>query len=159
MKKLLSTLLAALFLLSLTACSRWNGEPNPEALDLTLVGKDSRFSDFEVREGFVWLECELTLENRTAEPISGCLEAWFAGDVGTLVKEKRLPGLPASEAEALNAEALPAPAVLEFEPGRTTLRVVFIGTFAGDGHKQDRLLPQLYWTRSGSGGEIVLPTQ
>ena len=151
-------LLLAVCLL-LTACYRWNGEPNPEALDLTLVEKDSWFSDFKVENGLVWLECELTLENRTAEPISGCLEAWFPGDVGTLVKEKRLPGLPASEAETMDGTALPDPAVLEFAPGRTTLRVVFIGTFAGTDLKQDRLLPQLYWTKTGSGGEIVLPKQ
>ena len=150
-------LLPVLCLLSLTACYKWNGEPNPEALDLTLVEKDSWFSDFKVENGLVWLECELTLENRTAEPISGCFEAWFPGDVGTLVKEERLPGLPASEAEAMDAAAIPDPAVLEFAPGRTTLRVVFVGTFGGNDLKQDRLLPQLYWTRTGSGGEIVLP--
>ena len=75
------------------------------------------------------------------------------------MKEKRLPGLPVSETEAMDGTALPDPAVLEFAPGRTTLRVVFIGTFAGTNLKQDRLLPQLYWTKTGSGVESVLPKQ
>ena len=157
MKKLLILVILAALLLS--GCGRWDGEPNPRALDLILVEESSWFSDYKIQDGLVWLECELTLENHTSEPISGCLTAWFSGDVGTLVKEKRLPGLPASEAETMDTATLPDPAVLEFAPGRTTLRVVFVGTFAGAAQKEDRLLPQLYWTRSGSGGEIVLPMQ
>ena len=157
MKKLLILVILAALLLS--GCVKWDGEPNPRALDLILVEESSWFSDYKIQDGLVWLECELTLENHTSEPISGCLTAWFSGDVGTLVKEKRLPGLPASEAETMDAATLPDPAVLEFAPGRTTLRVVFVGTFAGAAQKEDRLLPQLYWTRSGSGGEIVLPMQ
>ena len=157
MKKILILVVLAALLLS--GCGRWDGEPNPEALNLTLIDDSSWYSDYKIQDGLVWLECELTLENHTSEPISGYLTAWFSGDVGTLVKEKRLPGLPASEAETMDAATLPDPAVLEFAPGRTTLRVVFVGTFAGAAQKEDRLLPQLYWTRSGSGGEIVLPMQ
>ena len=149
----------ALCLLLLSACYRWNGEPNPEALNLTLVEDESWFSDFKVQDGFVCLECELTLENHTSEPISGCLQAWFSGDTGTLVKEDRLPGLLAAEAGAETLASLPAPTVLTFAPGKMTLRIVFVGTFAGDARKQDRLLPQLYWSKSGSSGEIVLPMQ
>lgn len=152
-------LLTALCLLSLSACYRWNGEPNPEALNLTLIDDSSWFSDYKIQDGLVWLECELTLENNTAEPISGCLQAWFTGDVGTLVKEDRLPGLLAAEAEAKAATSRPDPSVLELQPGKTTIRVVFVGSFAGDSRKQDRMLPQLYWTKPDGSGEIVLPHQ
>lgn len=152
-------LLTALCLLFLSACDPWNGEPNPEALDLMLVEDSSWFSDYEIRGETVRLTCELTLENHTDGPLSGCLLAWFTGDVGTLVRENRLPGFLASEAEAENPTSQTAPGVLEFQPGKTTIRVVFVGTFAGDPRKQDRLLPQLYWAKPDGSGEIVLPMQ
>ena len=152
-------LILALCLLALAACSRQEGEPYKGMEPLTLVEKSSWFSDYKVRGGAVWLECELTLENHTAEPLTGSLTACFPDDLGKLVKEDRLPGLLASEVKPVVPVTLPDPTVLELEPGRTTLRVVFIGYFAGDTEKRDRLLPELYWTAPDGSGEILLPKQ
>ena len=151
------TLLLALCLLLLSACAERGGKPYDGAEPLTLDGDRSWFSDYKVRGGAVWLECEMTLENHTSEPLTGCLRACFPDDLGKLVKEDRLPGLLTAEVEPVVPTSLPEPAVLELKPGRTTLRITFIGYFAGDTEKQDRLLPELYWTPQDGSGETVLP--
>ena len=158
MKRWMILLLALCLLLS-TACDRQGGKQYDGTEPLTLDGERSRFSEYKVRGGAVWLECKLTLENHTSEPLSGCLRASFPKDVGKLVKEERLPGLLASEVKPEVPTSLPEPTVLELKPGRTTLRIVFIGYFAGDTEKQDRLLPELYWTAAENGEEILLPKQ
>ena len=150
--------LLALCLL-LTACAVQSGSQYDGTEPLTLAEKRSWFSDYKVRGGAVWLECELTLENHTSKPLTGCLTACFPDDVGKLVKEDRLPGLLTAEVEPVVPVTLPDPAVLELKPGRTTLRITFIGYFAGDTEKQDRLLPELYWTAADNGEEILLPKQ
>ena len=150
-------LLLLLGLLLMVGCGGRESKAYDGAEPLTLDGECSWFSDYRVRGGAVWLECELTLENHTAEPMTGCLRACFPDDMGKLVKEERLPGLLAAEVEPVVPVTLPDPTVLELKPGRTTLRITFIGYFAGDTEKQDRLLPELYWTAPDGGEEILLP--
>ena len=151
-------LLLALCLL-LAACAAQDGEAHDGTEPLVLDGGNSWFSDCKVRGGAVWLECQLTLENHRSEPLTGCLTACFPDDVGKLVKEDRLPGLLTAEVEPAVPVTLPAPTVLELKPGKTTLRITFIGYFAGDTEKHDRLLPELYWTAPDGSGEILLPKQ
>jgi hypothetical protein len=152
-------LLLALCLLVLTACGGRGGKQYDDTEPLTLDGDSSWLSNVKIRGGAVWLECELTLENHTAKPLTGCLTACLPDDVGKLVKEERLPGLLTSEVKPQVPTSLPDPAVLELEPGRTTLRITFIGCFAGDTEKHDRLLPELYWTAAGGGEETIIPKE
>ena len=156
MKRWMILLLALCLLLS-TACDRQDGKQYNGTEPLTLDRERSWFSEYKVRGGAVWLECKLTLENHTSEPLSGCLRACFPDDVGKLVKEDRLPGLLTAEVEPVVPTSLPEPTVLELQPGRTTLRITFIGYFAGDTEKHDRLLPELYWIPQDGSGETVLP--
>lgn len=143
----------ALLLAFLSAC----GGTVRTAETLTLDKTDSWFSDYERRDGQVRFTCELSLENSAGKLLSGCLQACFPQDTGDLVLEDRLVGVTETQTGTELAGELPTASVLELPPGRTKLRVTFIGSWAGGEQKQDRLLPELYWTAQDGSDECKIP--
>ena len=102
---------------------------------VSLVEKESYFSDFEVVGEAVYLRCYVTLKNTSSEEKRVSLTATSPDDVrgGLLIT----PDLYAINVDSCGGEFLIPPKT------QKSFDIVFVGDFAGTKQKQDRLLPNI----------------
>ena len=127
--------------------------------NISVYENQSWFYDYVIHGDRVYLYCTLSFNNKSGSVQHGRLWASLPEDVGTLVVEDQLAGYLVSEEEkTLPTDQTPV-SIIDLEPGRTELQVVFMGTYAGTAQKQDRLLPELYWHPLDTEEEIKIPIQ
>ena len=101
---------------------------------VTVDRQDSYYSDFEVQDDKVLLVCFLAVDNPTDKETDVAFTASFEEDAaGGLLKEAVLDAYTPD----LSSKTF------RLQPGRNALTVVFVGDFAGNAVKQNRLLPNV----------------
>lgn len=102
---------------------------------LKIIEKESYFDSFEAADKSVIIKCFLTIENRNNTEKIVNIYALFPEDVkGGLLKEVKLT---AFNSEGSTEFLIPKNSKASFE-------VEFIGAFAGNNIKQNRLLPEIH---------------
>ena len=101
---------------------------------IKIIEKESYYSDFVIEGDKVYIECELTVDNSSGEEVSVEFYADFPHDEKLgLLQNATIKGFQ----EDKNLSEFP------LQKGKTRLRVVFIGDFAGTNQKHDRNLPDI----------------
>jgi hypothetical protein len=99
-----------------------------------IVYEDSYFSDFYVEDEKVYIECALSVNNATGAEQAVEFVADCSDDVkGGLLKYAELHSYSADH-ETVK---------FHIPTGETRIEVIFIGEFAGNAQKQNRLLPNI----------------
>lgn len=142
--KMLKTLISMSAVFALLLCSGCKTQSSVSAEntidticadDVYVDQENSWFSDFHIEADKVYITCHIELCNKSnARTVR--LYGVFSDDVDTLVTESVLPGFITDDFDSNDNSFLLA-------PGEQAYDVTFIGTFAGTGQKNDRLLPQI----------------
>ena len=127
MKRYIISLCLLVLLLTLSSCI------NNSKDSIRLVADDSYFSDFEVKDDLVYIECFLTIENRGKADVSFTISADFNDDVGRLLNEKTL--------YAMDSQGERQVFFLSAKATEKWILCTFIGTYGGTSQKADRNLP------------------
>lgn len=102
---------------------------------ISLVKSESYFSDFNVKNQKVYLDCYITLKNISNTEKTVKLTASFPDDVNTgLLKESILPGLNKNNKESK---------FIIHPNSQKSFNVTFVGDFAGTIQRHERLLPKV----------------
>ena len=130
MKHLTILILSMIVIVSLCACSK-KAALQKEAI--SLIEEDSFFSDFEVKDGLVFIKCYLAIQNNSASDLAFTVSADFAKDVRIgLLKD---PVLYVCDSQnQVQVLYLKAGETEEFE-------CIFVGAHGGSTQKTDRNLP------------------
>ena len=103
--------------------------------NLHIDKKNSFYSDFSIKEDKVYIKCILKVKNSTSHDQRFNINANFPDDVNLgLLKYENLKGYNKKlEDDIFDIK----------KNSSLTFEVVFIGEFAGNSNKHDRLLPQI----------------
>lgn len=95
----------------------------------------SFFSDFDVEEDKVYIECVLCIENNTGKQhkVKFIAESEEDKENG-LIKDSKLNGYNEDLETSL----------FDIEPGENRITVIFVGNYGGVKQKVNRLLPKIY---------------
>ncbi len=142
--RFLSLSLAVLLLLAcLNGCGK--KENTAKIPDVGYLPYESYPLDYSVNGQEVQIRCVLSLVNQGSEAVRIRLFADFPEDVGTLLKDERLPAALGSTGEE----------IITLEPGTVReVGVVFTGEFGGTVVKNSRVVPDLFWEDADNPGHV-----
>lgn len=124
-------MLSVFFLLTMLGCDK---SIDVAEQCLSIDEENSFFTDCEVKNGKVYLYCEVSVSNTFEDEKKVSIIGDFRDDEGKLLSE--------SELTAYNAEDSSEIFTVSGE-SEENFSIVFIGDFAGVNQKHDRLLPKM----------------
>ena len=101
---------------------------------ISIDGKESFYSSFKIENNKVYIYCDVLIKNPNKDGAKISLSGIFDNDAKNgLLKESLLTGY-ASDFETTE---------FNLKNGDNRIKVVFIGEYAGNNQKYDRLLPEI----------------
>lgn len=106
---------------------------NTEGSNISILKDETCFFSYEIIDNQVIIKCRYTLINRTDEEKKIQLEGNFSSDkkLGLLVENILLAQYSTEDSNT----------VFTLKPGKTSINLCYVGTFAGTNEKTNRLIP------------------